>query len=105
MKEDGTLTINKKEHIPGVKIQNIIYELPLVKWMSENSYFYSVMFNTTWLFFKSKLAKKAAEQVTEYAVPTKDKHSDYQTSLATALIKRMYKFCKENNIKLFIILT
>lgn len=101
--ENGKLVINKKEHIPGVRIQNIIYEIPLVKWMSENSYFYSVMFNTTWLFFKSKLAKNAAEQVAEYAVPTKTEHSDYQTFLTAALIKRMYNFCKDNNIKLIVI--
>ena len=62
------MVIQKKSHIPGVKIQNIIYELPFVKFLSEHSYFYSLMFNNTWEFFKTRLARRAAEQVNEYAI-------------------------------------
>ena len=101
--ENGTLLIQKKEHIPGVKIQNSIYSHPFVKWLSENSYFYSMLFNNTWKFFKTKLAKNASDEVVEYAIPTQDKFSDYQTALATALLKRMYHFCQKNGIKLIIL--
>lgn len=101
--ENNNLLINKHEHIPGVKIQNFIYELPLVKWMSENSYFYSILFNNTWRFYKSMLAKKATEQVDEYAIPTKNVYSNYQEALTAALIKRMYSFCQKHDIKLIIL--
>ena len=97
------LVIQKKEHVPGVKIQNLMYEIPLVKWMSENSYFYSLLFNTTWVYFKNKLAENAAEQVAEYAIPTNNKLSNYQQQLTDKLLERMYRFCKENNIKLIVI--
>lgn len=101
--ENGNLVTQKKEHIPGVRIQNIIYSLPIVKWLSENSYFYSLLFNNTWEFFKAKLSKSSSEKVVEYAIPTQDKFSNYQTALTSALVERMYYFCQKNNIKLIII--
>jgi len=101
--EHGNLVIQKKQHIPGVKIQNIIYKLPFVKWLGENSYFYTLLFNNTWSYFKTKLTKEASDRIVEYAIPTQDKFSDYQTALTSALIQRMYKFCHKNNIKLIII--
>ena len=101
--ENGNLLIQKKQHIPGVRVQNIIYKLPFVKWLGENSYFYSLLFNNMWNYFKTKLAKESSDRVVEYAIPTQDKFSDYQTALTSALIQRMYKFCYKNNIKLIII--
>jgi lysophospholipase L1-like esterase len=101
--ENGDLMIQKKEHIPGVKIQNIIYKLPLIKWLSENSYFYSLLFNNIWNYYKARLSQKASNLVKEYAVPTQDVFSDYQTALTAELIKRMHDFCYKNNIKLIII--
>ena len=101
--KNGNLLIQKKQHIPGVKIQNIIYKLPFVKWLGETSYFYSLLFNNTWNYFKTTLSKKSSDRVVEYAIPTQDKFSDYQTALTSALIQRMYKFCYNNSIKLIII--
>ena len=101
--EKGDLVVEKQSHLPGVRIQNIIYELPFVKFLSENSYFYSMMFNKTWEFFKARLARRAAEQVNEYAIATEDSVSDYQLALTAALIKRMYTFCTNNNIRLIIL--
>ena len=101
--DDSHLSINKKEYIPGVRIQNIIYELPFITFLSENSYFYSILFNATWNSFKTQLAKDAADQVTEYAIAMQEDVSDYQTTLTAALIQRMYKFCSDNNIKLIIL--
>ena len=103
LEANGNLVIQKNKHIPGVKIQNVIYELPFVKWLSENSYFYSLLFNNVWNYFKARLAKKATEKVIEYAIPTQDEFTDYQTALTSALIKRMYNFCHKNNIKLIIL--
>jgi hypothetical protein len=63
---DGSrrLVEKKYQHIPGVRIQNVIYSIPGVQWLSENSYFYSLLFNNVWSFFAAKLAQEA-----EYAVP------------------------------------
>ena len=36
---DLQLVVKKKTHIPGVKIQDFIYSIPGVQWLSENSYF------------------------------------------------------------------
>lgn len=101
--ENGNLIIQKKEHIPGVKIQNIIYSIPPVRWLSENSYFYSLLFNNTWNFFKTRFSRKASDRVVEYAIPTQDKFTDFQTALTSALLKRMFAFCQKNNIKLIIL--
>jgi lysophospholipase L1-like esterase len=103
LEKNGNLVIQKYKHIPGVKIQNIIYALPPVRWLSENSSFYSLLFNNVWNYFKLRLTKKAYNEVMEYAIPTQDDFSNYQTALTSALIKRMYNFCHQNNIKLIII--
>ena len=101
--ENGNLKLHKKEHIPGVKIQNVIYSFPPVRWLSENSYFYSLLFNNTWQFFKTRLSKNASDRVVEYAIPTQDNFTDSQEALTFALLKRMYAFCQENDIKLVIL--
>lgn len=101
--ENGALSVEKTEHIPGVKIQNAIYSVPMVAWLGENSYFYSVLFNATWQFFKAKLAEDAAEATIEYAIPTSDEHSDYEIELAAALLGRLHRFCNERDIRLVIL--
>lgn len=103
LEKDGSLVIQKKEHIPGVNIQDVIYSLPFTKWMSENSYFYSLLFNNIWDYYKSRLNKTAFNQVTEYAIPTQEISSNYGVALTTALWKRMYNFCHKNDIKLIVV--
>lgn len=91
--------IEKKfEHLPGVRIQNIIYSIPPVRWLSENSYFYSLLFNNIWYHFKAKLAQEA-----EYAVATSTKSSGYQIALTAALIERMQRFCAEHRIRFILV--
>ena len=110
------LTELKYEHIPGVRIQNVIYRIPPIRWLSENSYFYSLLFNTAWKFFKVRLAESTAQQAAaesaspvtmgglpEYAVPTGTTFSQYQISLAAALIERMGKFCEERKIRFIVV--
>ena len=101
--EDNNLFVAKTAHIPGVKIQNIIYSLPGTKWLSENSYFYSAMFNTTWVYFKKKLARTKSEATLEYANARQHEYSDYEIELASSILERLYKFCSDNDIKLVII--
>lgn len=101
----GRLTERKYEHIPGVRIQNAIYGLAPVRWLSENSYFYSLLFNSVWEYFKAQLAaavRDAAAEV-EYAVATGDGFSEQQVALAAALIERMQRFCAERAIRLIVV--
>ena len=100
---NGTLIPSKNIHVPGVRIQNLIYAIPGIKWLGENSYFYSLLFNTTWDFFKARLADSASQQVTEFAVPQKETHSDYEVALAAALLARMYGVCAQNQIKFILV--
>ncbi len=58
----GELVERKREHIPGVKIQNFIYAIPGVKWLGEHSYFYSLLFNTVWNYFKYSLTTTSVKR-------------------------------------------
>ena len=110
------LVEQRYDHIPGVRIQNAIYSIPSVKWLSENSYFYSLFFNNTWNYFKSKLGERAAKQVAsrdkehpttaggfEFAVPTSATHTEYQVDLAATLIERMQRFCVSHGIRFIVV--
>lgn len=112
----GNLVERKYEHLPGVRAQNFIYGIPFVPWLSENSYFYSVLFNTVWIHFKSKLANEAtdhlradqqetdgADPAFEYAEPTTERHSQSEVALATALLVRMHRFCTSRGIRLIVV--
>lgn len=101
----------KYVHIPGVRIQNVIYSLAPVRWLSENSYFYSLLFNGVWENGKVWFAKIAVRQAaaetaaadTEYAVPTGAGPTPQQIELAAALIERMQRFCAERGIRLMVV--
>ncbi len=109
------LTEEKFEHLPGVEIQNAIYSIAMIRWLSENSYFYSVLFNNVWIYFKSRLGKSVAEAAGvktqarpaaadfEYAVPSSATISEYQIALAAALIERMHRFCAERGIRFMVL--
>jgi hypothetical protein len=100
--EDGKLVARNREHIPGVRIQNLIYAVPGVTWLSENSYFYSVAFNTVWLHAKNLLTAHAREKAVDYAVATKSQ-SKHDVELAAALVERMRRFCEEKGIRFIVV--
>jgi len=100
---DGERLIARKfEHLPGVRIQNAIYAVPGARWLSENSYLYSLAFNGVWAHFKSALAARAGSEF-EYAVATKTRHSDGEGALAAALLERMREFCQGHGIRLIVV--
>ncbi len=111
--EEGKLVARKREHLPGVGIQNVMYRIPGVQWLGENSYFYSLLFNGVWHYFKSALREQATRQATvraatpddevEYAIATKATHSPYEVSLALALLERMQAFCRARGIRLIVV--
>ncbi len=102
------------EHLPGVKIQNVIYSIPGVRWLGDNSYFYSMLFNNVWIFAKLQLGRLAAKGASgnpgkeptevdgfEYNIPRRA--TRYQTDLAIALMERMQEFCVRNGIRLVVV--
>jgi lysophospholipase L1-like esterase len=112
--QQGKLVARSHEHIPGVRIQNIIYGIPGVTWLSENSYFYSLLFNNVWEFFKAALLERAIRHAAagespaprddrEYAVSTTSGVSEHEMMLAQRLIERMQRFCSEHGIRLIVV--
>ncbi|HWA38990.1 MAG TPA: GDSL-type esterase/lipase family protein [Burkholderiales bacterium] len=100
---DGRLEERKHAHIPGVRIQNALFSLAPVRWLSENSYFYSLFFNAVWEHFKALAAKAARRTIaTEYAVASPKGVSPAELDLATALVLRMHAFCRENGMRLIV---
>jgi hypothetical protein len=100
--EDG-LIVKKKDHIPGVRILNLINRWAVMRWLSENSYLYSYAFNSVWAYAKELLTSKTKARLqTEYAVAV-DEVDDYQIQLMGRLIGRMYEFCRRNNITLIVL--
>jgi hypothetical protein len=97
----GHLAELKYEHLPGVKIQNLIYSLAPVRWLSENSYFYSLLFNGVWEHFKASLTRSAT--AAEYAVAKNSGPSDHELRLATALLERMHAFCESRGMRLIVV--
>ena len=50
------------------------------------------------------MSSDARAAVTEYAIPTTEKASDYETALATALLnKNVRSFCRNRNIELIVL--
>jgi lysophospholipase L1-like esterase len=97
--DKGGLVEHKHEHLPGVRIQNMIYSVPGARWLSENSYFYSFLLNNVWEYFKARLARNA---VTEYAIATQSA-SKYEVDLALALLERMQRYCREHGMRLIVV--
>ena len=101
--DDGHLQVARTTHIPGVRIQNVIYSIPMVAWLGEHSYFYSLLFNSTWEFFKTRLAKDASDAAVEYAIPTSEEVSGYEIDLTAALLADLHRFCMDRGIGLIIL--
>ena len=101
----GGLAERKREHIPGVRIQNVIYAAAPVRWMSENSYFYSLLFNGVWEYFKARLssAVRQAAAETEYAVAKDGGPGAGELALAASLIERMDAFCAARGIRFIVV--
>ncbi len=107
----GRLVAKRYEYLPGVAIQNVIYRLPGMAWLSENSYAYSVLFNGVWAYFKNRSVASAHSSIQahapvgalEYAVPMRESLSEHDIALAAALIEDMNRFCQERSIRLIVV--
>lgn len=101
--KDGELIVKKTSHVPGVRIQNAMYDWAIIRWLSENSYFYSFVFNSVYEVAKASLAAARKEEVqTDYAIATGD-INDYQYNLAEKLVAALAKSCENKGIRLVIV--
>lgn len=100
---DDELNLEKTTHLPGVRIQNVMYDVGLIRWLSENSYFYSFMFNSLYEVAKESLAAARREEAqTEYAIPTGD-FNEYEHNLAEELIRAIAQICNDNQTEFVIV--
>lgn len=99
---DGELVAAKKSHLPGVAIQDFIYSFPPIRFLSENSYLYSKLFNTVWNFYKMRSVKNSRDEAgLEYAVQT-EAVSSVESELTNALMRRLGAFLDEQGIPLIV---
>ena len=109
--EGDELRINNYSYLPGVNIQNFIHSIGAVRWLSQNSYFYSILFNSTWNYFKrrSKYLSEATGLPPEAAIPMDENKTDisisaqYRQSLFLKLVEEMYNFCRREDITFILV--
>lgn len=98
----GELVLANKTYIPGVGVLDVINAVPLLRWLSENSYFYSFATNTIWDAVKqARLGSEEKTRETEFTVPTSI--NKYETELQIALLQRLYAFCRSRGVMLIIV--
>jgi hypothetical protein len=99
---DGGLVIANKSYIPGVRVLDIINSVPLVRWLSQNSYFYSLAVNTIWDRSKAAmLGSNEQARETEFTVGTS--LNQYKIDLQVALLQRLHAFCRSHGIWLIVV--
>jgi len=99
---DGELVVANKTYIPGVRILDVINAVPLLRWLSENSYFYSFALNTVWDAAKrARLGSAEQARETEFTISTS--FDKYKIELEVALLQRLYAFCHSRGIMLIVV--
>lgn len=83
--EGGKLVEGVKTYAPAVRVIRWTQAIPGLKWLGENSYAYSLLFNFVWDFMKTLSAREATR---EYAVKV-DTVSGSMEDLSAALLKRL----------------
>jgi lysophospholipase L1-like esterase len=105
--EQGQLVEHSYRHTPAAKILRIINATPPLRWLSQNSYLYSTLFNGAWEWAKRRLHdQKTAELTTEYAVQQDDGDGGIEERkqlLAEALLIRMHEFCQQHGIRFYLL--
>jgi hypothetical protein len=103
----GALVTNSTTYIPGVNILNRIDSVGLLRWLSQNSYLYSVGLNGIWETERARLvARNEGKLTSEMAVHATNITAfiaQYQKDLTAALLKRMYACCKAHGAKLIVL--
>jgi hypothetical protein len=100
---DDKLVDANKVFDPGVRILDWVNAVPMLRWLSENSYLYSLTLNTIWFSAKRKLftsSQVRAEE--EFAMPM-ETIDEYKSKLQVRLLERMYAFCRARDILLILL--
>jgi hypothetical protein len=101
--KDGELIENSKVHAPATSILNVINSVAILRWLSENSYFYSLLLNTAWETGKKILLSRSESEVrAEYVNPDMTV-SQYKRDLTVKLIESMFRLCQQNSMHLVIL--
>jgi lysophospholipase L1-like esterase len=104
--ERGVLTESSRHYAPAVDIIRVTNAIPGLKWLGENSYAYSYLFNAAWDFVKTRSIRQAGTGLTQTNAPSA--HREYavvvreisaaEEDLVVALLKRIAGFARENKI-------
>ncbi|MBM3414126.1 MAG: hypothetical protein FJY16_04225 [Bacteroidetes bacterium] len=89
-----TLQLVKQEHLPGVKIQNFIYQFKFFHWLGEHSYLYNFAFNAIWDFFKTLSSKRNHPTAVEQVSVRSRQISEADKELEKLLLRRLYQHTK-----------
>lgn len=112
--KDGLYTLQNDSLIntatkfqPGIKIQDMLYQFGVFRYLGEHSYLYSFAFNAVWnlskeFLIQTKKAESAEKNSTnpapeEKAVSSGD-ISTYEINLSLALLQKIHTLCREKNI-------
>ncbi len=99
LEADGSLKVVKREHLPGVSLQDKLYSVPGARWLGEHSYAYAHVFNLVWEHQKARLAASARAAIpVESAVATRAA-DEHETQLTAALLARFGSYCRSQGIK------
>ncbi len=99
---NSSLVVANKKYIPGVRTLDIINSVPLLRWLSQNSFFYSFAVNTVWEAAKSaRLGSAEQARETEFTIGTS--LSSYKRELQIALLRRLYALCHSHGVILIIV--
>jgi hypothetical protein len=105
---DGALVEAKHEHLPGIRILNALNDWAIMRRLSEDSYFYSLLFNRIWEWRRSinwQRSNQAAPIEFAGAAPAPNDAAllDYQNELAGLLLARMQTTCAKAGIRLVVV--
>ncbi len=102
--ESDTLLSKSYVYVPGVRVQDIVLGFPVTRYLSGHSYFYSLLFNAGWDYFKVRARGEAVDRTAaEYAVVTAAGMTDYEMRLELAILRQMNRVCREHGTRLIML--
>ncbi len=101
--DDGELVIANRVHTPAVRVLDLLNGIGPLRWLSENSYLYSLAMNTVWERGKRLLlGRREAALATEYAVGSGSLDA-LKTQLGVRLIEDLHATAKGGGSELIIL--
>jgi hypothetical protein len=103
---EGKLIEEKHEHLPGVRVLNALNKCAVMRWLSEDSYFYSLLFNRVWEWRRGlnwQRSNAAAVEMASAAPANDPRLLGYQQDLAERLLSRMQETCAKAGVRLIVV--